>query len=85
MKFSLLVAIPPVLFSFYKQIKTAPYVPSSRKKVNIMINLSKLKSNDVVYDLGCGDGRLLYTASSFVKKCIGYDISVPLIIYCKIN
>lgn len=39
--------------------KLAPYNPSDPKVVEIAIRLLELKNGDVVYDLGCGDGRFL--------------------------
>lgn len=40
-----------------------PYVPSKMNVVHKMIKIAHLKKNDVVYDLGCGDGRLLIEAA----------------------
>ncbi len=45
-----------------------PFVPSSRKATDEMIKLANLKKGDVVYDLGCGDGRLLFAAEKFAAK-----------------
>jgi ribosomal protein L11 methylase PrmA len=41
-----------------------------------MLELAKVGPNDVVYDLGCGDGRIVVTAAKDFgcKKAIGYDI-----------
>jgi SAM-dependent methyltransferase len=39
-----------------------PYEPSSQEVVNTMLRLGKVSSADVVYDLGCGDGRIVITA-----------------------
>ncbi|MDW8034169.1 MAG: rRNA adenine N-6-methyltransferase family protein [Nitrososphaerota archaeon] len=59
---------------------TVPYVPSPPEVVEKMLELAKVTSNDVVYDLGCGDGRLLITAiKKFgVKKAVGYEIRKDL-------
>lgn len=45
--------------------KDVPYVPTPQNVVDEMLTLAKVSKNDVVYDLGCGDGRLVITA---VKK-----------------
>jgi len=42
-----------------------PYEPTPHHVVERMIELAKVKSGDVVYDLGCGDGRIVIAA---VKK-----------------
>ena len=40
-----------------------PYVPTSQEVVDAMLKLAKVTKNDVVYDLGCGDGRIVITAA----------------------
>jgi ribosomal protein L11 methylase PrmA len=39
-----------------------PYVPTPHEVVRAMIALAEVKSGDVVYDLGCGDGRIVIAA-----------------------
>lgn len=39
-----------------------PYEPSSARAITAMIALGRLGPNDVVYDLGCGDGRVVIAA-----------------------
>jgi len=39
--------------------KLAPFNPTSTEAIKIALDLLELKDNDVLYDLGCGDGRLL--------------------------
>ncbi|MEM3712920.1 MAG: rRNA adenine N-6-methyltransferase family protein [Thermoproteota archaeon] len=55
---------------------TVPYVPSPPEVVEKMLEIAKVTPNDVVYDLGCGDGRLLITAiKKFgARKAVGYEI-----------
>ena len=55
----------------------APYVPTPISVVRKMLELSKAGVDDVVYDLGCGDGRILFTAvEEFdVKKAVGYELN----------
>lgn len=49
-----------------KEIKRdVPYVPTPQNVVDEMLTLANVTKDDVVYDLGCGDGRLVITA---VKK-----------------
>ncbi|WP_299823769.1 class I SAM-dependent methyltransferase [uncultured Pontibacter sp.] len=40
-----------------------PYVPTRQVVVDAMLELAKVNKNDVVYDLGCGDGRIVITAA----------------------
>jgi len=40
-----------------------PYVPTANSVVEAMLKLAGVKNTDVVYDLGCGDGRIVITAA----------------------
>jgi SAM-dependent methyltransferase len=52
-----------------------PYVQSSSTIVYHMLKLAKVKSGDVLYDLGCGDGRIVIAAvSDFGATGIGFDL-----------
>lgn len=70
---------------FYAAVKSGPFVPSSRKRHQNMMKLANLKKTDVIYDLGCGDGRLVFHSAPKVKKAIGYELSIPLVIFGKIR
>jgi predicted RNA methylase len=51
------------------------YVPTPQAVVDKMLELAEVKAGDIVYDLGCGDGRIVVTAAKkFGVKAIGYDI-----------
>jgi len=65
---------------------SAPFVPSGKRTVDKMLKAAKLKPNDVVWDLGSGDGRLLLAAANIgVKKLYGVEIALPLIFWSRIN
>jgi uncharacterized protein (TIGR03000 family) len=53
-----------------------PYVPTPETVVEEMLKLAGVKEGDVVYDLGCGDGRIVVAAvKDFkAKKGLGVDI-----------
>lgn len=40
-------------------ILAAPYVPSRKRDLKRIFEVGKVKKGDLVYDLGCGDGRIL--------------------------
>ncbi|WP_162052625.1 SAM-dependent methyltransferase [Pontibacter pamirensis] len=40
-----------------------PYVPTRQVVVDAMLDIAKVSENDVLYDLGCGDGRIVVTAA----------------------
>jgi SAM-dependent methyltransferase len=51
------------------------YVPTSPEVVEAMLKLANVTKNDVVYDLGCGDGRIVVAAArAFGAKALGVDI-----------
>jgi len=58
----------------------APYVPTPQSLVNKMLELVEAGLGDVLYDLGCGDGRFLITAvDEFnVEKAVGYELNKHL-------
>jgi SAM-dependent methyltransferase len=45
-----------------EQKKDVPFVPTPMEVVQAMIALAQLRAGDVVYDLGCGDGRIVIAA-----------------------
>jgi SAM-dependent methyltransferase len=52
------------------------FVPTPQNVVDKMLELSKVKKDDLVYDLGCGDGRIVVTAAKrYGCKAVGYDIN----------
>ncbi len=51
------------------------FVPTPQEVVDRMLELAKVSKDDVVYDLGCGDGRIVVTAAKkFGCKAMGVDI-----------
>ena len=56
--------------------KDVPYVPTPQAVVDEMLKLANVTKGDVVYDLGCGDGRLVITAvQKFgARRGVGVDI-----------
>ncbi len=52
-----------------------PYVPTHQDVVDAMLKMAKVTKNDVVYDLGCGDGRIVITAAkTYGATGTGIDI-----------
>jgi SAM-dependent methyltransferase len=53
-----------------------PYVPTTDPAVQAMLKLADVKSTDVVYDLGCGDGRIVIAAAkTYGARGVGIDIN----------
>jgi len=52
-----------------------PYFPSTDEAVRGMLELAGVGPRDVVYDLGCGDGRIVIAAAKdFGARGVGIDI-----------
>jgi 16S rRNA A1518/A1519 N6-dimethyltransferase RsmA/KsgA/DIM1 with predicted DNA glycosylase/AP lyase activity len=58
------------------KLQFAPYVPSPQNVVHRMLELADVSPRDTVYDLGCGDGRILLSAvNDFgAQRAIGYEL-----------
>ncbi|MCS7168806.1 MAG: methyltransferase domain-containing protein [Gemmatales bacterium] len=51
------------------------FVPTPQPVVERMLELAKVTKEDVVYDLGCGDGRIVVTAAKkYGCRAVGFDI-----------
>lgn len=81
------LAIAAVLLLFSAQILAAPaqqagqirqpdviWVPTNDQVVEAMLKMAKVTKNDVVYDLGCGDGKIVIAAAKLGARGIGVDI-----------
>lgn len=50
------------------------FVPTRDPVAEAMMNLAKVTKDDVVYDLGCGDGALVIAAAKRGARVVGVDI-----------
>jgi precorrin-6B methylase 2 len=72
----LLLAVPNVEAQKYTDPDTlAPAFPTPQVVVDHMLQLAQVKPNETVYDLGCGDGRIVITAAQkFKAHGVGIEI-----------
>jgi SAM-dependent methyltransferase len=62
------------------------YVPTPDDVVAKMLDLARVRPGDVVYDLGCGDGRIVVEAARRgAKKAVGVDIDPARVAEAKEN
>ena len=51
------------------------YVPTPQSVVDKLLDVAKIKKDDLLYDLGCGDGRIVINAAKrFGIHAVGIDI-----------
>ena len=50
------------------------WVPTNDAVVEAMLKMAKVTKNDVVYDLGCGDGKIVIAAAKLGARGVGVDI-----------
>ena len=63
-----------------------PYVPTTEQAVRAMLKLADVKNTDIVYDLGCGDGRIVIAAAkTYGAHGVGIDIDPDRIREAKAN
>lgn len=64
-----------VLFCWSLVTTRAPFIPVPNEVLPDIIKALELKDNSVVYDLGCGDARVLQSCFTFQPKarCVGIE------------
>ena len=60
--------------------RLAPFNPTHESSIDVAIDLLELQSSDILFDLGCGDGRMLLRAASQVDglRCVGIELDESL-------
>lgn len=53
----------------------APYLPTLQAQRQIALEMLDLKPGQTLYDLGCGDGRMLRSAAQAGLNAVGYELS----------
>lgn len=69
------MAIALILTSGVVLLFGAPYIPTLKKQQATALDLLALKPGQVVYDLGCGDGRFLAAAARRGLRAVGYELN----------
>ena len=63
-----------------------PFVPTPEEVVAAMLRMADVDQDDVLYDLGCGDGRIVITAAKELGcRGVGIDIDLTRIQESRIN
>jgi len=73
-----------VLSLYWTRIVGGPWVPSSMQVVYQMMEMAGVGPDDVVYDLGCGDGRMLLAAARrYRARAVGIEIDPLRYLWCQ--
>ncbi len=78
------LAILLTLPGLYALWNGPPFLPTPRKTVEAMLRLSDIKPGDRLYDLGCGDGRIVRVAAKRGADATGFELSLIPYTYAKI-
>lgn len=78
----LLIIVIILLASFaYGSLRAAPWVPTRQTDIENFLKLADIKSGQKVYDIGCGDGRLVCVAAEKGAIAVGFEVSlIPFIL-----
>jgi len=64
----------------------APWLPTPNKRVRSMLEIAKVKSDDILYDLGSGDGRIIVMAGKeFGARAIGIEIDPLRLLWSRLK
>jgi SAM-dependent methyltransferase len=70
-----------IFFLVISFVTGAPFVPSNTKASDMMVKFACIKKGMKIYDLGCGDGRLLFLTAQKGAQAIGFEINPFLVLY----
>ena len=65
--------------------RDVPYLPTDEQVVAAMLRLANVTADDVLYDLGCGDGRIVVAAARRGARAVGVEVDLQRIHECYEN
>jgi SAM-dependent methyltransferase len=79
-----ILAILGVISVMWTDRRGAPWVPTKLGKARRMLEMAEVGPGDVVYDLGCGDGRLIILAARrYGARAVGIEIDPLRYAWCQ--
>lgn len=63
-----------LLTAGYGCLRGAPWLPTRQHDLDRVINCVDIGPGQTVYDLGCGDGRILFAVASRGARAVGYEV-----------
>ena len=69
----------------WTHFRGAQWVPTSMSTVDKMLAIAEVGPDDLVYDLGCGDGRIIVAAARrFGARAVGIEIDPLRYLWCQL-
>jgi SAM-dependent methyltransferase len=73
-----------VISALWPTFTGAPWEPTPLKRARRMLELAEVQPGETVYDLGCGDGRLIVLAArEFGARAVGVEIEALRYLWCQ--
>lgn len=80
----LIILIVLVISIIWTNSRGAPWVPTPMSMVHEMLTMAEVGPNDVVYDLGCGDGRIIVAAARrYGARAVGIELDPLRFLWCQ--
>lgn len=71
--FLIMIALMSLIWT---STRGAPWVPTHRATVDRMLAMAGVRPGETVYDLGCGDGRVLVAAARLGARAVGVELDM---------
>jgi predicted RNA methylase len=73
-----------VISIIWTNSRGAPWVPTPMRMVHGMLTMAEVGPDDVVYDLGCGDGRIIVAAARrYGARAVGIELDPLRYLWCQ--
>ena len=73
-----------VISMIWTNSRGAPWVPTPMSMVHKMLQMAEVGPDDLVYDLGCGDGRIIITAARrYGARAVGIELDPLRYLWCQ--
>jgi predicted RNA methylase len=80
----LVLAFALMIWITWTNSRGAPWSPTPMRQVHRMLKMAEVGPDDLVYDLGCGDGRLIVTAARrYGARAVGIEVDPMRTLWCQ--